>query len=186
VRREVASILWRRLDRPGHEAAWLFSTDSQWRLAGTSVFGHDGSPCRLDYSIVCDRQWRTREAVVSGWLGSTPIEKRIRVEDAWLVDGVPCPAVTGCIDVDLNFSPVTNLLPIRRLNLAVGQSAPVRAAWLRFPSFKLELLEQVYQHIGEHTYRYESAGGSFVATLEVDDAAFVTEYPGFFTAERAR
>ncbi len=32
------------------------------------------------------------------------------------------------LDVDINFSPSTNLPPIRRLNLGIGQEAKVRAA----------------------------------------------------------
>jgi hypothetical protein len=68
---------------------------------------------------------------------------------------------------------------IRRLALPVGSEAPVRAAWLRFPSLELEPLEQVYRHVTEWKYRYESNGGSFTADLAVDDAGFVTLYPGF-------
>jgi hypothetical protein len=184
--REAASILWRRLDRPGHEAAQLRATPAEWHVAGAAVFGHDGVPCRLDYSIACDLDWRTRRADVTGWVGNTVVERRIRVEDSWLLDGETCPAVSGCTDIDLNFSPSTNLLPIRRLRLAIGQSASVRAAWLRFPSFELELLEQVYHRIDEYTYRYESAGGSFVVVLQTDATGFVTEYPGFWSMEAAQ
>ena len=89
----------------------------------------------------------------------------------------------GCDDLDLNFSPSTNALPIRRLGLAVGQAAEVRAAWLRFPSFALEPLEQVYRRTGDAIYRYESAGGTFVADLEVNAAGLVIHYPGFCRAE---
>lgn len=77
----------------------------------------------------------------------------------------------------------TNALPIRRLGLAAGQAAEVRAAWLRFPSFALEPLEQVYRRTGDATYRYESAGGRFVADLEVNAAGLVIHYPGFCQAE---
>ena len=45
--------------------------------------------------------------------------------------------MTGCVDLDLNFIPSTTLLPVRRLGLAIGQSAEVQAAWLRFPGFTL-------------------------------------------------
>jgi hypothetical protein len=92
------------------------------------------------------------------------------------------PSVTGCIDLDLNFSPSTNLLPIRRLNLAVGDEAQVRAAWLRFPSFELEPLFQTYRRIDESTYRYLSSTG-FAADLEVSSVGFVTNYPGIWEVE---
>jgi hypothetical protein len=103
----------------------------------------------------------------------------------WWLNGEECPEVAGCIDLDLNFSPSTNLLPIRRLNLAVGQEASVRAAWLRFPSFKLEPLEQIYRRAGPSVYRYESAGGGFVTDLEVNEAGFVTHYPNLWRNEEA-
>jgi hypothetical protein len=46
--------------------------------------------------------------------------------------------MAGCVNIDLNFSPSTNLLPIRRLDLSVGASAIVRAAWLRFPGMNVQ------------------------------------------------
>src|SRR4029453_5002589 len=45
------SIFWRRLDHPGHEAAWLFFNDDFWHLHGTAVFLHNNVACRLDYRI---------------------------------------------------------------------------------------------------------------------------------------
>ncbi|MDQ2870322.1 MAG: putative glycolipid-binding domain-containing protein [Acidobacteriota bacterium] len=89
----------------------------------------------------------------------------------------------GLHGLDLNFSPSTNLLPIRRLDLSIGEKAGVRAAWLRFPGFALEPLEQVYSRLGDGTYRYESGGGRFVAELEVDRAGFVTRYPNLWEIE---
>ena len=180
-----ASILWRRLDRPGHEAARLVLCDGVWRLSGTAVFAEQTRPCRLNYDVVCDPAWRTVSAAVAGWVGDEAIDVDITVDAAgcWRLNGEVRPEVAGCTDVDLNFSPSTNLLPIRRLGLEIGQEADVRAAWLRFPSFALEPLEQRYRRVGETTYRYESAGGQFVAVLSVDAAGFVTTYPGFFEVE---
>ncbi len=51
---------------------------------------------------------------------------------AWTANDVVQPALQGCTDIDMGFSPSTNLLPIRRLNLVIGASAPDRAAWVRF------------------------------------------------------
>ncbi|MGH9335512.1 MAG: putative glycolipid-binding domain-containing protein, partial [Vicinamibacteria bacterium] len=120
------TILWRRLDRPGHESARLSVEGSSRCLEGTAVFDHEGAPCRLDYDIVCDSGFETLRGSVAGWVGERSIRIEIGVEEGeWWLDGSECPAVQGAVDLDLNFSPSTNLLPIRRLNLEVGQESAV-------------------------------------------------------------
>ena len=181
------SILWRGFVFPGHEACRLFSLNSEWHLEGTAVFSHEQRSCRLDYQIVCDATWHTLFAKVAGWLGTTVVDIQIKTDPRgrWWLNGVEQSDVMDCTDIDLNFSPSTNLLPIRRLGLAVGETAEVKAAWLRFPSFKLELLPQRYHRLAEQTYRYESAGGQFVAELKVNRSGFVIDYPGIWQAESA-
>ncbi len=180
-----ASILWQRLDLPGHEAARLDALDAGWSLAGTAVFAFDQAPCKLDYRIHCDAAWLTTSAQVQGYVGDREVTLHVAVEEGrrWRLNGADCPSVAGCLDLDLGFSPATNLLPIRRLQLGVGASAEVRAAWLPFPALAFELLPQVYRREGETAYRYESRGGAFVRTLEVNAAGFVTSYPGLWRAE---
>jgi hypothetical protein len=179
------TVLWRGLYLPGHEACRLVSQNSRWHLMGTAVFAHQQQPCRLDYLVICDANWRTVSGKVSGWVGNTLIDVALTVDPdhRWRLNGAERPEVAGCVDIDLNFSPATNLLPIRRLNLAIGQQAEVRAAWLRFPTFELESLPQLYRRLDESTYRYESRGGQFVADLQVDPAGFVLNYPGIWQAE---
>ncbi len=179
------SILWRRLDSPGHEFCRLFSQNSSWQLSGTAVFAHDQQPCQLSYLVVCSPEWKTLSARVDGFIGNQAIKIEISVDSArdWRFNGRESPEVAGCIDIDLAFSPSTNLLPIRRLNLDIGLEAEVRATWLRFPDFTLEPLEQIYRRIGVSEYRYESGGGSFVAELQVNEAGFITLYPKLWQAE---
>src|SRR5262245_13826640 len=122
------TAIWRRLDVPGHEAARLSREGSGWRLAGTAIFASDGRASRLDYSVVTDERWRTLAGAVTGWAGADPVAVEVTAAAGrWRLNGSECPAVAGCVDLDLNFSPSTNLLPIRRLELAVGAEAPVRA-----------------------------------------------------------
>lgn len=149
------------------------------------MFSYQQQPCRLDYQIVCDSGWRTQSGKVVGWLGHTKVHIELTVDGDhnWQINGEACPEVSGCIDLDLNFSPSTNLLPIRRLGLAIGQTREIRAAWLRFPTFKLEALPQIYRRLDESTYHYESGGGQFVTDLQVNAMGFVTNYPGIWQAE---
>jgi hypothetical protein len=181
----IESILWQGFVFPGHEACRLFSRNSQWNLQGTAVFSYEGQPCSLAYQVVCDPAWNTLFAEVEGWVGKSTVHVFIKTDPShrWWLNGVEQPDVEGCSDIDLNFSPSTNTLPIRRLNLAVGDAAEVKAAWLRFPSFKLEPLSQQYRRLDDVTYRYESASGQFVAELKVDQAGFVVEYPGIWRAD---
>jgi uncharacterized protein len=179
------TILWRRLDQPGHESCRLSFRDSEWRLAGTAVFAHEGRACRLDYQVVCDASWQTVSGSVTGWVGEEEVKVEVAADTArgWCLNGRERPEAAGCTDLDLNFSPSTNLLSIRRLGLNVDQVADVRAAWLRFPSFKLEPLAQTYRRPDVDTYVYESGGGSFVAELRVNEAGFVIHYPNLWQAE---
>lgn len=181
-----ASALWRRLDRGGHEYARLTREGVSWLLSGVALFTDDAGPCRLDYSVRCDPSWVTTSAHVAGFIGDRPVEATISVDStrSWRLNGNVCPDVDGCIDVDLNFSPSTNLLPVRRLDLQIGEHAEVHAAWLRFPDFTLERLVQTYTRIGERVYRYESGSGAFVAELQVDDAGLPVTYGNLWTRAR--
>jgi hypothetical protein len=181
----IESMLWRGLVLPGHEACWLFSQNSSWHVEGTAVFAHEGQPVRLNYQVVCNAAWQTLSAQVEGWLGNMVIDIQVKTDSSghWWLNEVEQPDVMGCIDIDLNFSPSTNLLPIRRLNLAIGEIAEIKAAWLRFPSFKLEPLPQRYHRLDEMTYRYESGGGQFVSELKVNRSGFVINYPGIWQSE---
>lgn len=179
------TILWRGVFLPGHEIAALVKLTDGWELVGTALLAHEGQPCRLDYRVSCDHAWATRKTTVRGSIGSRPVDLLVTVDASgrWRVDGADVPAVAGCIDVDLGFSPSTNLLPIRRLDLAPGEAADVRAAWLPFPSLELEPLPQRYVRESETTYRYESRGGQFTRVLQVDPSGFVLSYPGIWEAE---
>jgi hypothetical protein len=182
------TIIWRRLDEPGHEFAQLFFEDNVWRLTGTAIFAfgrQERRSARLDYLVMCDADWQTRYARVSGWVGDETICVDISVDETrrWRLNGVEVPAVEGCLDIDLSFSPSTNLLPIRRLRLNVGDEVAATAAWLRFPDFRLEPLTQSYRRISGAGYRYESGGGEFVAQLSVNEVGFVTSYPNLWVVE---
>jgi len=101
----------------------------------------------------------------------------------WTLNGVEVPGVSGAEDVDLEFSPSTNLLPVRRLSIQVGDQVAVRAAWVRFPEFTVEPLDQTYTRLTDETYRYESAVGAFRRDLKVDENGFVLDYPQLWVAE---
>jgi uncharacterized protein len=175
-------VFWRRLDMPGYESGRVSGVGKNWTLEGTAVFTDQQRPCRIDYKILCDSNWCTRSGRVRGWVGEKSIDVDIMVdaEQGWWANGLDLPGLAGCIDLDLSFSPSTNLLPIRRLNLQIGQSGQVNAAWLKYPDFTFETLPQVYRRTDLLVYRYESSGGSFTADVTVNSTGFVVDYPPFW------
>jgi hypothetical protein len=179
-------IAWRRLDTPGHDAAILRAVSNGWQLEGAAAFLESGFACHLTYAVHLERSWRTRSVIVRGWYGNTPVDLQVRVDAdrGWSLNGQSVPAVAGAVDIDLAFTPATNLLPIRRLGLQVGASSPVVAAWLPFPAIDLRPLDQVYHRVANDTYRYSSQSGTFTATLIVSPAGFVTNYSGLWVEER--
>jgi uncharacterized protein len=156
-----------------------------WQLSGVAALAESKRPCRLEYEIACDVRWLTRRCSLRGYIGTAPVALDVvrAASGSWTVRGAPEPSLNGCDDIDLGFSPATNLLPIRRLSLAVGASAAVRAAWIRFPELTTEVLEQTYTRLSPERYLYESAGGSFRRELTVDALGFVLDYPDLWRVE---
>jgi hypothetical protein len=178
------SMIWRRMDTPGHEAVRIYEGEEGWYVDGAAIFLFEKKPCRLEYLIECDHEWRTSFVTVDGFVGDDVVAIEIEVDEGnvWYMNGEEIGAVAGCVDIDLNFSPVTNLLPLKRLAMNLDEAQEVRAAWLRFPSFALEPLQQTYRKVSESVYNYRSDTG-FETDITVDSNGLPVEYPDFWTQE---
>jgi hypothetical protein len=180
---------WRRLDGAGYEQARIERITAGWRLRGELELVEVGERARLRYAIECDPAWLTLAARVEGEVGSRPLRFALAADAQghWTCNGAAAPELDGALDLDLAFTPATNLLPIRRLALSVGASASVRSAWLRFPQLRLEPLEQSYTRASERAFRYRAMvdGEEFSALLEVDACGRVLRYEGLWEAESA-
>lgn len=174
-------LMWRRvMDELSFEHARIAPGPLGPELSGTVLVAEKGAPLRLDYRITCDSGWRTLEVEV----GQTYVSKRrtLRLghdgEGRWRLDGHEAPSLAGCTDVDLGLSPSTNALPINRLPLRRGETAIIRAAWVRFPGLDVVPAEQSYERLDESRYRYRSIASGFEAVVEVDRDGLPVDYSG--------
>jgi hypothetical protein len=178
---------WRRLDVPGREEGRIEETAEGWRLAGQVEVDEEGGRAQLSYVIECDRDWRTRRAIVTGTAAGAPLRYELAADGDghWTLNGAPLPLVDDALDIDLGFTPATNLLPIRRLDLAVGERSDVRTAWVRFPELRIEALEQSYEREAACVFRYDALvdGERFHARLDTDEFGRVLLYEGLWEAE---
>jgi hypothetical protein len=182
----MGPIIWHRLDVPGHDSALVVMSADGSDISGMAAF-LEGAPTALMYTVHSDRGWRTTRANVRGWRGREAIDLELRRDRAsnWTLNGTACPAVRGCVELDLSFTPATNLLALRRLDLAPGQSAEVRSAWLEWPEVRLTPLVQRYTRRGSTEYDYESdlpGGEPFRCTLRVDPDGWILDYGGLWKA----
>jgi hypothetical protein len=178
----IAIFLWRKADHSGHDICRLFKLANGWRLTGAAIFWDNSKPCHIEYDVAVDVGWKTRLAKVSGYIGKKVLDLHIASAAAarWKLNGVLTKSVTGCVDVDLGFTPATNLIAIRRLALKVGQGAEAPAAYLQFPEMRLVKLPQNYFRIGRSEYEYEAPTVNYSGTLQVLPSGAVSRYPGLF------
>jgi hypothetical protein len=170
-------VAWMRDDEtPAAELCTLGVRDTGLSLVGTIVGAEAGAPLRVEYRVLTDQAGLTTAVHVRDLRG---FQQRTLTLDrsskgAWSVDGKAVRKLKGATDVDLGLSPSTNTLPIRRLHIAVGTSATIKAAWVRFPELTVELAAQTYTRLDPDTYRY--ASGTFEGELTVDDDGLVIDY----------
>lgn len=176
-------IMWRRvMDDLSFEHAKFSQAGSGPEISGSVMIAEQGAPLRVEYRIICDRNWNTRAVDVEQvWRGA---RHALRLErdtgGRWRRDGEGTGDLAGCTDVDLEVTPATNALPVNRLRLAVGERREILAAWVRFPSLRVVSARQSYERLAEARYRYTSLDSGFTAVVEVDADGLPTEYEGIW------
>ena len=172
-------VVWKNLLINGTDYCGLWHTAEGWLVKGTVVgVLKDQRPMLANYEIHCDDNWLTHRVQVERTIGNDVKNLSLTVESrgVWRSSGQELREIQGCEDVDLAVTPATNTLAIRRLNLQVGSSASIIAAWVKFPELTVEPLSQRYTRLDQNTYHYASNTG-FSAEIVVDDLSLVTAYP---------
>ena len=179
-----AVAAWRHQEaRTGFEVAGIRQIETGWAFDGCTAAVEDGEAWVVDYEIRVEGGWRSRSARVSRRAGG--VTDSVTVEGdghgRWWVDGARRDDLTGCRDVDLESSALTNAFPVHRLALEPGQSSPAPAVYVR-TSLAVGRLEQVYCRIdrGEQhqRFRYRAPAFGFECELWYDAAGFAISYPG--------
>ena len=149
-------------------------------LATGVQLGVDPEPYLLEYRLDVPNGWITRrlevEASGAGWRRWLSLEHD--GAGRWTVDGERLGDVDGALDCDLAFSPLTNLMPVRRSGLHERPgSEDFVMAWVSVPDLRVHASPQRYEHVRPGVVRYVALAGDFKAELELDDDGLVVRYP---------
>lgn len=190
------SAAWVKDDPVGMEHCDLTIQGSRVTAAAVAI-GSAPVPYRLDYELETEQDWVTARLVArtrgEGWSRSLMLERsrdgiwtgsrdgRGRLDEA---DHGIDPEMLGAevLDVDVQYSPVTNLMPVRRLGLEnVGATREFTMAWIAVPDLTIHEDGQRYRIVerqpGQNIVRYESTDGEFEAMITCDDDALAIDYP---------
>lgn len=154
------------------------------RADGQVVGLFDDQPLRLHYALEIAGDWLVRSVRIEAFGGLQLVLSGDGRGNWWDAGGNPLPTLAGCVDIDIQATPFTNTLPVRRLGLEVGAPGEISVVYIAVPSLAVEPKRQKYTCLSPKKYLFESLESDFQAELEVDEHGLVVEYAGLF--ERLR
>ena len=183
--RAQRDVTWISLDETRFEHLRLRQAGAGIEADGLMVRHGDGTAGRFRYRIEGDGAWRLRKVLVSGEDAAPAVSLLSDGDGRWRDgSGRALPELDGCHDVDIQASPFTNTLAIRRLRLAPGQAAEICVAFVTVPELEVRVFRQRYTRLlGDaqgSVYLYESLESDFRSELPVDGDGLLLEYPGYF------
>lgn len=180
------SVRWRALSGNGQGEGLthvsLTKSGGQIMADGMAIGSINGAPFASRFVVSCDLKWRTRLVAVST-TGGVSLVLHSDGKGKWRnEDGERIRELDGCVDVDLQASPYTNTLPIRRLALSEQTgTVELKMAYVPFDTFQPAAHQQRYTCLEDgRRYLYENGDGPFRAELSVDEDGLVVDYPGLF------
>lgn len=153
-----------------------FRKEGEALRALSTCVNEDG---HYDYEVTLDRSWVFRELTLHGH-DDRHLEVRRGRDGTWSVNQELRPDLKGAVDIDLSFSPFTNTLPVRRLNLPIGVRAEIITAYVDVPSLRVTPDPQAYTRTAINLYLYESLDSDFSREITVDADGFLIDYPGLY------
>ncbi|CAN7429539.1 putative glycolipid-binding domain-containing protein [Bosea sp. LjRoot90] len=173
------NVRWRAREGDGLEHLTLRTEANGLRADSVLIGERDGQRYGASYRIDCDPDFTVRGFEIATTDGRGLA--MTRRDGAWHDrSGGHLPAFDACIDIDLSATPFTNTLPIRRCHWQPGQQRRVAILFVPFDSFEPFVTEQVYTCLAQRLFRFETADGSFIAELPVDEDGLVMDYPSLF------
>ena len=190
------SVTWAKQGRRGRETVRVRLQRGRLTAVGKAT----GSvPIRytLDYELTTGAQYATTKLVIRArgngwsrwmhlkrsptgiWRASHQARGVVRLQSP----GGDMSLLTGAMDCDLAWSPLTNTMPVLRHDLLrAGGPVDFLMAWVSVPDLHVYPSGQRYTFLrrdrGYSVVRYESIAGGFTAEIVFDSKGLVVNYPG--------
>lgn len=177
-----ASFLWEGIEYNSLENCLVASSEGKVDIDSRIIGYYEEKIFRVDYAVKANADWETLAADVDVVIDG----KRFHVilegdgKGSWTCDSKPSTEFQGCVDIDISLTPLTNTLPVRRLNLAIDETKQFRVLYLDVLNKTVKPVVQKYTRVARNSYRFENVPNDFEAVIDVDDDGFVVTYPELF------
>jgi len=190
----VSFLLWTGVEEWLAESATVDLTGGGLSATGTQL-GAEPAPYRVDYRLEAP-EFVTREleltAAAEGWRRRLLLRHdgsgtwHAEVDDEGEVPGGAwdgsLPDLSEALDIDIEYSPLTNTMPILRHGFQREGSGDFLMAFVTMPSLRVEAPPQRYEHVratgNGYVVKFISLDGDFTADLELDAEGLLVFYPG--------
>jgi len=137
-----------------------------------------------EYILTLDTDWTVRKIEINFTIGDQAnAYSFVRHASGHWTDakGKVYPQFGECRFVDISLTPFTNTLAIK--GLAFSEKPVQQADVLYFDVLDnvVRTDAQSYTKLSSSKFKFENAGGNFIADIDVDKDGFVTHYPNLFT-----
>lgn len=177
---DFGPVAWAPASGLGYDECSLVSSQAGWRLEGALWRQIERERLTLRYRVLCDSRWATRAVhLEQEWLGQ-PFSLQLTSDNFqhWWMAGEVRSDLVGCYDVDIGLSPSTNVLPIRRLDLSLGEQRDIDVVWIHLPEREVARARQSYRRVALDLYEFRSHDSGWESIIQVRGDGMVIAYPG--------
>ncbi len=166
---------WRTWDHQHLETLTL-----RWENEGWTATGEVGREA-ITYVLRLSATWEVRQFLLFRdldepdlWLGADGTGRWGEMNGAHRHD------LAGCTDVDLAITPFTTSIPIRRLGLAVGNTAEVTSAAVDVDTLGVVPVAQRLERLTPRRFRRLDVTSGEAVDFDVDEYGLVHDHPDAF------
>jgi hypothetical protein len=163
---------WQRWEGDADETLTL-----RWENEGWTAMGEVGRE-KVSYVLRISPTWQTRQFLLFRdldepdlWLGTDGAGRWGEVNGAHRTD------LDGCHDIALTCTPFTHTLPIRRLQLEVGDGAELVSARVDVESLAVVPVRHRLEHVTPRRWRRTEVDSELVVEFVVDEYGLVHDDP---------
>jgi uncharacterized protein len=173
-----AEVRWQTWDGVHEETATVRWENEGWTISG--IVGRE----RVQYAIRTSATWRVRQFLLF---------RDLEEPDLWLatdgtgrwgeMNGAHRPELDGCYDVHLECTPLTSILPIRRLQLHEGDAAELPVVVVDTETLDVRRVVHRYARLGDRRWALVPTGAP-ATEFDVDEHGLALDVPERFRRVR--